>query len=266
MSTHYSRYYTIEQAQSLGHALDFYCRMGLGQISEIADILRFGYTQQWNNGQFESASVEACEDVGSLVESLASSLDYPRGASYGIGHRCLDEDANRAYEIKKVIDKSVAEEIKPNPAFRGVNYDGLLLRYTNDEAPTATVMDGSGDRKVVSLKINKNQLKVIHDASTLMLDLFRGDYQAITRLGERAYLIPFNRYGIQREKEPEVRPVMSADQIAQTKALMEAVQKRMGFDKPVDLSGQDVPSYVQSLVAAIQAPTITQHKGSSIEP
>jgi hypothetical protein len=41
----------------------------------------------------------------------------------------------RAYEVSRVLDKVLAEYREPNPSFRGVDYDGLRMRYTQDAMP-----------------------------------------------------------------------------------------------------------------------------------
>ena len=68
---------------------------------------------------------------------------FASNASFGIGSHHDSGDAHRGYEIKKVVDRVLAMHREPNPTgFRGVNYDGLIVRYTKDPAPVAVI---SGD-------------------------------------------------------------------------------------------------------------------------
>lgn len=249
--------WTVEQAQALIPALDFYCRMGLGQVTEIGFRVRMDHIlsrSRDRNEEFRSSEFDVCEKVDYLIREWALQLFYPSGGSYGMGHRCVHEDANRSWEIKKVIDKVVSEELNPNPNMRGVNYDGLSLRYTRDLAPEATVTDPGTDQPAVSISLSDDQLRVVLEASELMLDLFRGDYQAITRLAEREFLIPFNRQGFRQgfaqEDESEHRPVMSESQMIHTRTTMDAIQKCLGFYGLVSLSDQEVPDHIQNLVEA----------------
>lgn len=66
-------------------------------------------------------------------------LGYPANGSYSIGNARLDGRVQRAYEVKKVLQKALAEHRDPNPSFRGVDYDGLIIRYTQDPVPLAAV-------------------------------------------------------------------------------------------------------------------------------
>lgn len=57
-----------------------------------------------------------------------------------IGHHAT-KNANRCYEIMKVVQKAVAEDRNPNPSFKGVDYDGLTVRYTDDPVPEAAIVE-----------------------------------------------------------------------------------------------------------------------------
>lgn len=138
---------TLDQAQALSEACDLYTRMGLGQMGEISELVRSGMipmhvkSPTGSYGERVLPPVEVCEQVDALVRQIQEVLGFAPGASRGVGHPHNPVQTTRAYEIKKVLDKVIAEERNPSPQFRGVNYDGLGPRYTTDPAPRAWVED-----------------------------------------------------------------------------------------------------------------------------
>lgn len=132
---------TEDQAGAISKALDLYVRIGIGQFDEIAQLVSFGFVPT-RNSDGESrriASPEQCQQVQDLMDAAKQVLGFSRGANNGIGNQDNDISVSRAYEVGKVLDRTLAEHRNPNPSFRGVNYDGLGPRYTNDPAPVATV-------------------------------------------------------------------------------------------------------------------------------
>lgn len=135
---------TTEQAAALVSALDLFVRMGLGQLEEVASLVRFGViaprlAEGAPRGQ---ASAEACERIEALAHAMKAELGHPRNSSFGIGHPHVPLEGARAYEVMKVVERALAVHRDPEPKFRGVNYDGLLVRYTADPAPEAEVTAG----------------------------------------------------------------------------------------------------------------------------
>lgn len=130
-----------EQASAIVHALDFYSRMCIGQIEEVAYLVRSETIPlRRDAGEKRApASVDQCEQVDELLNSIKAVLGYPRNGSNGIGHRHVHIDGLRAYEVQKVLSKTLAELRNPNPDFRGVDYDGLGPRYTQDVEPRSWV-------------------------------------------------------------------------------------------------------------------------------
>jgi hypothetical protein len=74
------------------------------------------------------------------MKEVKALMGYPSNAHHGLGHRHNPLDGTRAYEVKKVLDKALADHRDPNPPFSGVQHDGLVLRYTQDPAPEASVV------------------------------------------------------------------------------------------------------------------------------
>jgi hypothetical protein len=135
---------TVDQAAAVNAALDLFVRIGIGQLEEVADLVRGGFVPMANvtdpkNGARETASVEACNAVHEQMLRVKDLLGYPRNGSHGVRHPANHICSMRAYEVEKVLSKVIAEHRDPSPAFRGVNYDGLLVRYTSDPAPEAVL-------------------------------------------------------------------------------------------------------------------------------
>lgn len=133
---------TEDQASAISKALDLYVRIGIGQLDEVAQIVAFGLLPVRNScgERRQIASAEQCEQIRNLMDAAKQVLGFSRGASHGIGHPDNDISVSRAYEVSKVLNKVLAEHRNPSPEFRGVNYDGLGPRYTNDPAPNAQVV------------------------------------------------------------------------------------------------------------------------------
>lgn len=133
----------LEQAYVLRDALDLYCRLGLGQLEQIEELFR--------REDIPTAKPVSFDDRLTLAECLSTHmattkkmLGFQSNASHGIGSAAVPLGARRAYELQKVLSKALAEHQEPAPAFRGVNYDGVILRYTQDPLP-AVVITGKAD-------------------------------------------------------------------------------------------------------------------------
>lgn len=119
---------TETQARCIVSALDLYLRIGIGQIEEIADLVRCAYIETNDGADW----VRCIENVETLCKAIKAELGHPSNGSYGIGHKNVRQDAKRAFEIKKQIDRAMSMHRDPNPSFRGVDYDGRIVRYTDD--------------------------------------------------------------------------------------------------------------------------------------
>ena len=138
---------SIGQAEAITAALDVYVRLCIGQLSEVSQMVRFGIipmaTTHWSHTGTKERIVapeEVCDRVDALMMQVKEVLGYPSNGNNGIGHPDIHESGRRAYEIEKVLKKALAENRNPNPAFKGVDYDGLGPRYTKDPAPVAVIV------------------------------------------------------------------------------------------------------------------------------
>jgi len=131
---------TQDQARAVCDALDAYSRLCMGQLEEVAKLVRFGVipvAQPNGAGDRVLASAEACEQIENLTHQMKALLGLRRSGHMGIGNPHLAMSGRRSYEVKKVLSKVVAELRDPTPSLRTVDYDGLGPRYTSDPAPQA---------------------------------------------------------------------------------------------------------------------------------
>lgn len=129
---------TIEQAKVVQNALDFYSRIGIGQIEEVQRVLRdqmgFDFV-----AYAEPQSKIDWEEIRSFLTCIKTYLGFECNASYGIGNAAVSIAVHRSYEVYKVLCLALAMDREPNPGYHNVFYDGLTVRYTQDPAPEATI-------------------------------------------------------------------------------------------------------------------------------
>lgn len=128
---------TLDQAYAIVRMLDLATRIHLCQFDEITFLARIG---ELKHASGLCLDYDECHAIESEIDKLTRFFGFAKNASFGIGSANVSKDAHRGYEVKKVLEKTLAEHKDPNPkGFRGVNYDGLVVRYTNDPAPVAQV-------------------------------------------------------------------------------------------------------------------------------
>ena len=137
---------TVEQAQAASTALEVFSRLSIGQIEHLAELVSFGeipvggrYTSDGKLLERLIASPSQAQCVRDMCDQIKAVMGYPKSGSNGIGHSHVSSTAHRTWEMRKVLDKALSEHRNPNPEFRGVNYDGLTVRYTTDPEPLVTV-------------------------------------------------------------------------------------------------------------------------------
>jgi len=131
---------SLEEGQAAAEALDAFTRLGIGQIVIVDEMVRFGtvrvLTADGGPGHADLKAVHRCE---AMFARMRAALNFSAGQSLGVGNRSVRIEAHRAWEVCKVVRQVLAMHRDPAPAFRGVHYDGLELRYTQDPKPTAEV-------------------------------------------------------------------------------------------------------------------------------
>lgn len=263
MSLSIQREMTISEAHATMRSLDFLSRLGIGQIDEVADLVRDDSVQCLRDGKLDPTSADESRLVEAIVQRAEHAFDYPYGASYGIGHKYVSPVAHRAWEMKKVMDKTLSLHREPNPSFPGVNYDGVTLKYTRDPTPEASV-SGSDSNPVVKIKMTPEQLAVMNQAIELRLSLMAGDFQAITRLAEAGILIPYDKQDLLGKPVHSGRPEASPEQLHEFGSLMSAVGSSLGFKEPIDLGEVEIPSHFKAALSAkavIQGDTYAKPEG-----
>ena len=126
---------THDQAIAIRDALECYTRLCIGQLEHVAEMLNEGTIPvgSLHNGEpRKTASREVIDDTDRAMRGLKHLLGYSANGSNGIGHGHVCIRGKRAWEIRKALSKALAEHRDPAPSFRGVDYDGRIVRYTGD--------------------------------------------------------------------------------------------------------------------------------------
>lgn len=133
---------TLEQAEVVKHALDLYSRIGSGQIEEIEYVLKrqFGFDRKKDILEGESDEID-WRDFEDNIKRAKHAIGLSGNASYGVGNPRLSIAVHRSYEIYKGLCYALAIDQNPNPSFKTVDYDGNLLRYTQDPEPIINIVD-----------------------------------------------------------------------------------------------------------------------------
>ena len=139
---------TIAHAQAVAAALDFFTRLSLGQLDEIAG--------KFSHGEFRvacgdshtgrSPTVEECCDIRRLCADIKLVAGHKTGSSFGLGSRAVGEKAHASYEVLKVLQQALALHRDPTPSLQSVDYDGLTVRYTTQPAPRCTIKSQEGNK------------------------------------------------------------------------------------------------------------------------
>lgn len=128
---------STDQAAALSRMLDLATRIHLCQFDEIEYLARMG---EIKHRLGHKLAPDDWEHVEIYARKMKEVFGFQSNASFGVGSPHVSKDAHRGYEVKKVLDKALAEHRDPDPkGFKGVDYDGLTCRYTDDPVPVATV-------------------------------------------------------------------------------------------------------------------------------
>ena len=127
------------QAEAMQAALDFYSRVCSGQIEELGYLIRTGQVPAVVENSQVPAGVRASV-IDHYIDRIKSELGLFPNEQYGILHNQVPANAKRCYEIYKEVAKVLASYKNPEPTFKGVDYDGCIVRATNDELPDVGVV------------------------------------------------------------------------------------------------------------------------------
>lgn len=134
---------TDTQAECITQALELYVRLGLGQFEEIPLLFREGLIR----GHDVDCTALRVAMISNYCEGIKATLGHPLHGSFGIGSPQLHPMTQRAFEIKKQIEKALALHRNPNPSFPTVDYDGRIVRYTEDPDIAVSVSDSNKESK-----------------------------------------------------------------------------------------------------------------------
>jgi len=130
----------IEQARAVSDELDLANRIHLGQFSQIASLASQGEIMIRDDrapGGCRQATRDEIDDIEEACRALGRLFGHSPSSSFGIGAQGVTTTARRGYEVKKALDKAVADHCDPGGI--GVHHDGIIVRYTQDDPPTARI-------------------------------------------------------------------------------------------------------------------------------
>jgi hypothetical protein len=118
---------TDRQAQVLVNALDLYSRIGMGQLTEVAHILRMNVIG--NPG----GTVEALDAVERLTREAASCWMGGSGGYYGITSEKISDVFRVAWDLQQVIRYRLAWDRKPEGGIQ-VHFDDPIKTSSEELA------------------------------------------------------------------------------------------------------------------------------------
>lgn len=138
---------STEQAKVICDALDLYNRITLGQFEELESLIRHclickaGNLNDAEDKQYPN--FDEMDEIREKIFEIKHIMGFPQYGSFGIGNPKLHSSNARSYEMMKTIQKVLAEHRNPNPEFRTVDYDGVIVRYTQDTLPICYITETS---------------------------------------------------------------------------------------------------------------------------
>ena len=135
---------SVEQAKVICDALDLYNRITLGQFEELESIIRHRLICKASfdpNEEKIYPNFDEMDEIKEHIHAIKRIMGFHPHSSFGIGNDKVHISNSRSYEMLKTIQKVLAEDRNPNPDFRTVDYDGVIVRYTNDELPICSIIN-----------------------------------------------------------------------------------------------------------------------------
>lgn len=130
----------LPQARAVCLALDTFSRLAMGRLGIVAELVRHGEVRPDREAGATPADVRRIAgEMETLMADAARCLGHRSGSHHGIGANGIPAAARRCYEVQKTVDLALAMHADPTPRFRGVDYDGVTVRYTDDPLPEAGV-------------------------------------------------------------------------------------------------------------------------------
>lgn len=141
---------SVSRAQAVKSALELFSRLSIGQIESVTEMLRHGDIPRRGDSSSPRAlpTIDQIESIDALLMEAKSILGYSRGGSLWVGNPHVTEAGHLAWETYKELSRALAVHRNPAPSFRGVDYDGNLLRYTQEPLPVATVQEAAAQPRL----------------------------------------------------------------------------------------------------------------------
>lgn len=133
---------SLAHAQALSKVLDLGVRIHIGQMNEIENLARAGVIKGRNIGGSDAFPLDmtSLAELEALLNQVKAIFGHPTNGSFGIGAEGVHPDAKHAYEAKKAIDRALHLHLRPDDRF-SVTRDGVTVRYTDQKAPEAAVVE-----------------------------------------------------------------------------------------------------------------------------
>lgn len=136
---------TEDQARAVSRALEVYAAIGLGQLEILGDLVRMGIipmAKPGEDGERELATPAESSAIEDVLGRAKAILGHPAHGSHSVGSHLVSPSVLRAFETSKVLNQALANQRGPLFGAQGVDNDGLIVRYTDDPAPTAVFVEG----------------------------------------------------------------------------------------------------------------------------
>lgn len=136
---------SLEHAKAMALGAEILTRLGLGQMTYVRELVQDGTIPPFEVDSAKPlpfATREQIDEIDDLLRGVKARLGVPFNGSRSIGHRHNHTSVHHAYEALQVLNQALAQHRDPEPTFRGHEYDGLMMRYTQSPAPSAEVVDG----------------------------------------------------------------------------------------------------------------------------
>lgn len=219
----------IAMARIATWALDFYNRMCLGQVEELGHLVRQNLVPMFSEDPSTPVampSFDMSDSINDVLNEVKRTLGYPTNGSMGIGHPHMHMSGLRAYELQKVIQKALAYDREEHPAFRTVDYDGIIVKYTQDPDPTATITaprvddPKDNDARPIVVQITSSQAQVLAKALDLYTRICLGKFEVIADM-------------LRDEILPQFRPNAKGDKLPATAEQIEKVEYHLFVAKRI---------------------------------
>lgn len=143
---------TTEAAEALAQGAELLARLGLGQLEQVAELVREGHipVKGANKGERKTADAQACEEIDALVGMCKGLLGFAITESHGITHAHCNAATKRAWDTYQTLSlalrsrrqglSSTAIQDRLMGRFRWIDEPAVQVAFvdqaTADQSPT----------------------------------------------------------------------------------------------------------------------------------